>query len=64
MKHIKMRGMFLGCAFLVCSLLTKLYSSSSDERNGEDNDNDGEEEEAVCITLFFSYLTYLTPFFV
>ena len=59
MKHIKMRGMFLGCAFLVCGLLTQLYSSSSDEHNGED---DEEEEEAVCATLFLSYLTHLTWF--
>ena len=52
MKHIKMRGIFLGCAFLVCGLLTQLYSSSSDEHNGEDDENDEEEEEAVCATLF------------
>jgi hypothetical protein len=44
MIRIKMRGMFLGCA---CSLLTKLFSSSSDEREGEINDDDEEEEEAV-----------------
>jgi hypothetical protein len=47
MIRIKMRGMFLGCAFLGCSLLTKLFSSSSDEREGEINDDNEEEEEAV-----------------
>ena len=46
-------------------LLTNLYSSSSDDCNGESQDTDNEEEEAMLATFSFLYfLTYLTPFVV
>ena len=57
MTPIKKMSAFL-CIFFIYSFLTNLYSSSSDDCNGEndDIDNEEEEEEAMSVTVISHFL--------
>ena len=56
MTPIKKMSAFL-CIFFIYSFLTNLYSSSSDDCNGEndDIDNEEEEEEEAMSVIFISH---------
>ena len=57
MTPIKKMSAFL-CIFFIYSFLTNLYSSSSDDCDGENNDidNEEEEEEAMSVTFISHFL--------
>ena len=57
MTPIKKMSAFL-CIFFIYSFLTNLYSSSSDDCDGEndDIDNEEEEEEAMSVTFISHFL--------
>lgn len=59
MTPIKKMSAFL-CIFFIYSFLTNLYSSSSDDCNGEnddiDNEEEEEEEEAMSVTFISHFL--------
>ena len=58
MTPIKKMSAFL-CIFFIYSFLTNLYSSSSDDCNGENDDIDNEEEEeeeAMSVTFISHFL--------
>ena len=58
MTPIKKMSAFL-CIFFIYSFLTNLYSSSSDDCDGENDDIDNEEEEeeeAMSVTFISHFL--------